>query len=256
MKQIKLSKIEKYSSPDFVEIYKSKHDHSFGKLKDAVEKALMKEFVKGKVLDGGAGTGRFSIHLAEQGHPIVAADASEAMLEHIGSKNKHISLVRSDIEFLPFKNHSFGSVVSMHVLFHLPKYQEILKEYLRVLRPKGKIIFEMQSGEHFETCRLWARRLRIWSPSSSVNPEDYSNWISRNELIELTTKLGGNLKVCRSYDLFSTYWFGKIKLLAFMIQWFLQFSFMLKLFYLVDMKITPLLHPFFSSRSFIVIEKI
>jgi SAM-dependent methyltransferase len=60
----------------------------------------------------------------------------------------NITYVQGDVEHLPFPTAHFDTVVSITVVRHFPQYQNILREYVRVLKPGGKLIFEMCSGDH------------------------------------------------------------------------------------------------------------
>lgn len=254
--KIKTAKIAKYSDKQFVENdYSRKHDRSLGKLKDLVEQKYISAFAKGLVLDCGAGTGRFTIPLKHKGFKIIAVDASPAMLRHILKRNKEIPVAVTDIEYLPFSNNTFDTVVCMHVLFHMPQFKQILKEYLRVLRPEGVILFELQSGEHFEVCRVVAERLGFWKSVTSDVFFDYYNWIYRKDFKAFIETVSGVLLTSRSYDIFNTYWFVKTTFLLNFVSWILDYKIIMKTFYLFERKIIPYMHPFFSSRFFAVVKK-
>ena len=73
----------------------------------------------GRFLDGGVGTGRFAAPLARR-HPgqIVGADIAPAMMGRIGPKTPpgSLSLVRADLQRLPFRDGAFSGVLLVHIL--------------------------------------------------------------------------------------------------------------------------------------------
>lgn len=122
------------------------------RLKNLVEINFVTRHVKGSlVLDAGAGTGRFTFPLRQRGMEVMALDISAEMLgEGVNVSRKTgvpfpcgIGL----IEQLPFADATFDSVVSITVLRHFPEWGAILREYLRVLKPGGRLVFDMASGE-------------------------------------------------------------------------------------------------------------
>lgn len=94
-------------------------------------------------LDVGCGTGFLSLELAARGHRITGADFAPAMLaEARGKAAAHGMAVRfeeADAEQLPFAPGSFDLVVSRHVLWTLPHPEAAIDEWIRVLRPGGRL---------------------------------------------------------------------------------------------------------------------
>lgn len=103
---------------------------------------------RGRVLDAGAGTGRFSIPLQQAGHDVVAFDVSAQML---AVARRHatdlLPALQGDLLHLPFADDSFDSITSITVIEHLPQYKAALTELLRVLRPGGTIVFQLRSTD-------------------------------------------------------------------------------------------------------------
>ncbi len=85
-----------------------------------------------RILDLGAGTGRFS-HLLSPTNPVVAFDSSAAMLA--GSRGKGpFERVLGDGHHLPFQPGSFDATILVMVLHHLADYPGTLREVARVSR--------------------------------------------------------------------------------------------------------------------------
>ncbi len=85
-----------------------------------------------RVLDLGAGTGRFSRLAAERG-PVVAADVSLDMLSRARGKGA-FALVRADAHTLPFRDDTFDVALIVMVLHQLADYPRALQEVARVAR--------------------------------------------------------------------------------------------------------------------------
>jgi ubiquinone/menaquinone biosynthesis C-methylase UbiE len=98
-------------------------------------------------LEVGAGTGYFSLNLAQLGlvRHATATDISPGMLAILRASADRLGVevetVRSDAERLPFSDHSFDLVFGHAVLHHIPDLRAAFREFHRVLRPGGVVAF-------------------------------------------------------------------------------------------------------------------
>jgi SAM-dependent methyltransferase len=120
-------------------------DQVAGKLRKALGGRPTHPFAD--ALEIGAGTGYFSLNLAQLGlieHP-TATDISEGMLvtltETAAELGVPIATARAEAEELPFDDGSFDLVFGHAVLHHIPDLPRALAEFERVLRPGGTIAF-------------------------------------------------------------------------------------------------------------------
>ncbi len=94
-------------------------------------------------LDAGCGTGFLSFELAGRGHRVTGIDFAPAMLAEARRKTAErgvsIRFEEGDAEQLPFASGSFDLVVSRHVLWTLPHPEAAIDEWIRVLRPGGRL---------------------------------------------------------------------------------------------------------------------
>ena len=95
-------------------------------------------------LDAGCGTGFLSFELAARGHRVTGVDFAPAMLAQARRKAAErtvsVRFEEADAEQLPFPPHSFDLAISRHVLWTLPHPVAAIDEWIRVLRPGGRLV--------------------------------------------------------------------------------------------------------------------
>jgi ubiquinone/menaquinone biosynthesis C-methylase UbiE len=94
-------------------------------------------------LDAGCGTGFLAFELAQRGHRVTGVDFATAMVERARRKaqerNVSVRVEEADAENLPFPDASFDFVISRHLLWTLPHPEAAIDEWIRVLRPGGRL---------------------------------------------------------------------------------------------------------------------
>jgi len=94
-------------------------------------------------LDAGCGTGFLSLELAARGHRVSGVDFAPAMLaaarRKAAAQRLSVHFEEGDAEQLPFPPGSFDLVISRHVLWTLPHPEAAIDEWIRVLRPGGRL---------------------------------------------------------------------------------------------------------------------
>jgi ubiquinone/menaquinone biosynthesis C-methylase UbiE len=94
-------------------------------------------------LDCGCGTGFLSFELAARGHRVTGVDFAPSMLEQARAKMAGrpgtVAFEQGDAEQLRFGPGSFDVVVCRHVLWTLPHPEAAVAEWVRVLRPGGRV---------------------------------------------------------------------------------------------------------------------
>jgi ubiquinone/menaquinone biosynthesis C-methylase UbiE len=95
-------------------------------------------------LDLGCGTGFLSLDLAARGHRVTGVDFAPSMIaraeEKAAERGLRVRFEQGDAEQLPFQPASFDLAISRHVLWTLPHPQAAIDEWLRVLRPRGRLV--------------------------------------------------------------------------------------------------------------------
>jgi ubiquinone/menaquinone biosynthesis C-methylase UbiE len=96
------------------------------------------------VLDIGCGTGFLALRFAELGHTVNGIDLSPRMIERARRKAEHsghaIDFRVGDAAALEFDDETYDLVVARHVIWMLPHPQQGVAEWLRVLRPEGRLL--------------------------------------------------------------------------------------------------------------------
>lgn len=109
------------------------------------------------VLDLGCGDGHFA-EAAFASQLDIGLDPWWAPLEEARTRNQHRWLTHADGATMPFRDESFGSVVSNSVLEHIPEVDPVLGEVARVLAPGGCFHFSVP-GPNFRRFLSVARAL-------------------------------------------------------------------------------------------------
>jgi ubiquinone/menaquinone biosynthesis C-methylase UbiE len=99
-------------------------------------------------LEIGCGTGYFSLNLAGAGvlRDVTCTDISPGMVAALNANAKqlgrdNVRAICADAEALPFGDESFDIVFGHAVLHHLPDLDRAFREFHRVLKPGGRIVF-------------------------------------------------------------------------------------------------------------------
>ena len=115
---------------------------SFGQAKLWRKKVLEKVDPQSgeKILDIAAGTGTSSMALKLPGVEVVAADFSKGMLAEGKKRYPELEFVFADAMKLPFKNNEFDVVTMSFGLRNVQDRDKALGEFLRVLKPGGRLV--------------------------------------------------------------------------------------------------------------------
>ncbi|BBJ44875.1 hypothetical protein SSPO_075930 [Streptomyces antimycoticus] len=96
----------------------------------------------GDVLDLGCGTGSLALLAAERGHRVTGVDRSPRMVELARAKlgGTGATVLVGDAAEPPVGEGGFDVVLVRHLLWMLPDRQAVLRRWVRLLRPGGRLV--------------------------------------------------------------------------------------------------------------------
>lgn len=110
-----------------------------------------------KVLEYGFGSGVNTIHLLKCGYHVTGIDISKnakfklnRKLNKSQKKNLQLDLIKPKAFKLPYENDNFDHIVAMSVISLLGSENSVkllLKEFIRVLKPEGKLIIDINDHQ-------------------------------------------------------------------------------------------------------------
>lgn len=108
---------------DSVQFYNDNANFYINSIESADISEQLQSFLKympegGKILDGGCGTGRDSLHMLKQGYNVTAFDASEKMAE-IAAKNTGLGISVTTFEKIELPKNYFDGIWCMSSLLHV-----------------------------------------------------------------------------------------------------------------------------------------
>jgi ubiquinone/menaquinone biosynthesis C-methylase UbiE len=119
----------------------------------------------GRILDVGCGPGGLwsqNLDRISVDWKVVLADFSPGILQQawhkLGTSSFPFAYAVADVQFLPFEDESFETVIANQVLYHVPDRDRALSEIRRVLQPGGRL-YAATLGHHYlrELRQLLAR---------------------------------------------------------------------------------------------------
>ena len=126
-----------------------------GQLEYATTMAYIHRYAKkgSKVLELGAGTGRYSIALAQEGMDVTAVELTEANLAVLRKRGEGVANLRivpaDATDLSQFPNDVFDITLSFGPMYHLYESEEVnraIDEAIRVTKPGGVILFAFLSA--------------------------------------------------------------------------------------------------------------
>jgi phosphatidylethanolamine/phosphatidyl-N-methylethanolamine N-methyltransferase len=133
-----------------------------------------------RVLEVGAGTGVHVGYVRHSYDEYVMTDLNPPMLASADRKATAAVLTEvQDATALTYEDESFDRVIAVHVLEHLPRPHEVLREWFRVLRPGGtmSIVLPCDPGAAWRLGRAVGARGKFVKQGI-----DYDYWMAREHI--------------------------------------------------------------------------
>jgi ubiquinone/menaquinone biosynthesis C-methylase UbiE len=156
-----------------------------------------------KALDFGCGVGRLTQALAGRFDEAVGVDIAPSMIEQakqLSKKKKNTTfLVNSESNLQRFADNTFDFIYSNITLQHMkPTYQKAyLKEFLRILQPKGLLIFQIPS-EPANTVKGIMIRVLPFAVLTKLRRNMEMHAMKQEEVVKLLQKNKGKIQVIKS----------------------------------------------------------
>lgn len=265
-------KTHAWTDPGMVSWYSQRMVENSGtnQLKHLLEIDLIRRNVSGQqVVDVGTGTGRAAIALASDGCQVTGVDSSQAMLDETRRLAGALSLDlrQGDLLALPCADGSADTVVALNVLVHFPNWRDALSEWLRVVRPGGRILFDIHSLANVESAfgldsKSWPEPLR-----RSSDPQDFLHFnmrVGTQELLDYANAQGLKVHGIYPYGAFlsagNTNWklWERLELQhkwKRMQSWIAKDPALFKLNLFIEQALIEYLAPSVAGRLFVVMEK-
>jgi SAM-dependent methyltransferase len=193
-------KTQAWQNPQMVAWYHGRMEEGRGtnRLKNELETGYCRELAVGeRILDIGVGTGRASLPLARDGRQVTGIDSSQAMLDQCRANagETPIDLRLGDVARLPFADGQFDTALGLNVVVHFPHVRDILAEWKRVVRPGGRLLFDIYSDDHE---RVACAAKGMARPERAA-PLDYFSLIRLADLAGWADQLGLRIVAVRPY---------------------------------------------------------
>jgi len=127
--------------------YDKPRDKGYHAYLDEAETRCISEFVGGRVLEAGCGTGLIMTRLKDKADLLTGIDISMGMLKT--ARSRGLAVFQGDVTSLPFADNTFDLTYSFKVLAHIPHIRQAVSEMVRVTRPGGWIAAEFYNRDSF-----------------------------------------------------------------------------------------------------------
>lgn len=147
---------------------KDRFENSYGKFIDQQERKILQKLLidpNEVVLDLPCGSGRF-MNFAQ-----IGIDGSSEMVKISKEKHPNKHIFQADAARTGLAESSVDSIISFHFFMHLneEKTREIFSEFERILKPGGRIIFDIPSLKRRKLIRY---KKTNWHGSFSLSQEE------------------------------------------------------------------------------------
>ncbi|HKZ48650.1 MAG TPA: class I SAM-dependent methyltransferase [Thermoplasmata archaeon] len=131
-----------------------------------------------RVLEFGAGTGRFSVPLQRAGVALTPVDISRRMLQR-GVAKEMRGAVQADAARLPFRDSSFEAALSVHVLHLISDWRQAVRELARIVR--GEYVAVLDNWDRFSLHRAYREAVEATGyayPHAEVRERDLAKFLA------------------------------------------------------------------------------
>ncbi len=137
------------------------------------------------VLDVGCGSGTIVQKLLKNGKNVIGVDIGKKFLSFCTSSYRNALFCMADAQNMPFSDNSFDAIVCSEVIEHIDKPEKSLKEFERILRPKGELVITTPN-----ISVRWAFTEAVWTRIRRRTLETNHKSFTKNRLSFLLDSTG------------------------------------------------------------------
>jgi len=145
-------------------------------------KLLLKHSIIGHHLDIGSGTGEYLNSCSKKGYKCIGIEPSKIAREQ--AENNFNLMIKENIDLKQFSNDTFDSISMWHVLEHVYKLDETIKNLSRIINNNGTLIIAVPNYMSFDAKfykKYWAAwdlpiHLNHFSPKTIINIFEKNNF--------------------------------------------------------------------------------
>jgi ubiquinone/menaquinone biosynthesis C-methylase UbiE len=113
-----------------------------------------------RILEAAIGTGiPFSDFLQKKEHNIYGIDIAPRLVDKCRELNESIKCSVGDVESMEFEDNFFDCVFCFHSTWYFPNIYIAIDEMIRVAKPNGLVIFDIQNADNFYVNKAHNRRV-------------------------------------------------------------------------------------------------
>ena len=138
-----------------------------------------------RVLEVGCGSGTIVKRLLKKEKNVIGIDIGKKFLSFCNSSYGNAAFCAADAHHIPFLDNCFDSIVCSEVIEHLNNPEKSLKEFERILRPKGELVITTPNISF-----RWAFIEAIWTRIRQEMLETSHKCFTKNQLRFLLDSTG------------------------------------------------------------------
>ncbi len=142
-----------------------------------------------EVLDVGAGTGFLTLLISELGYRCRGLDISGGMLDvarqHARERGLAIEFIQGAVESMPISDNSLDVIANRSLMWTLLTPDTILKEWLRALKPGGKLLCFCTAGKGMPEGHHYSQEIEDMLPLKGASVEKLTSVLSEAGFIDV-----------------------------------------------------------------------